>query len=308
MKRPWPMRHVGLRVWSVVLAVMLWMLVAGQETVERGLRIPLELQQFPPGLELQGDPPSLIDVRVRGESGALGRVAPGDIVAVLDLRTARPGRRLYTLTQEQVRAPFGIRVMQVTPPSLVLTFENSATRIIPVVPSVEGDPAPGFLVGPVTANPGTVEVIGPESAVKRATEAITESVSVTGARENVTDMVTVGFQDPMLRLRTVTTVSVTVGILPAPAERTLRGRPVRLRGPGAAVQAQALPAAADITIRGAYQTLDRLDVDAVVPFVDLSGLGVGEYSLAVRVDAPQGVGVTSVQPANVQVRISSVKP
>ena len=65
---------------------MLWLVVSGEETVERGLRVPLELQQFPPGLELQGDAPSLVDVRVRGASGTLSRVGPGDIVAVLDLK------------------------------------------------------------------------------------------------------------------------------------------------------------------------------------------------------------------------------
>ena len=46
------------------------------------------------------------------------------------------------------------------------------------MPPVEGRPAPGFVVGTVTAEPPTVEVIGPESAVERATEALTEPVSV----------------------------------------------------------------------------------------------------------------------------------
>jgi hypothetical protein len=107
----WPFRHFGLKVWSVVLAVALWLAVTGDESVERGLRVPLELQQFPAGLELQGDAPALVDVRVRGESSALGRVGAGDIVAVLDLKTARPGRRLFQLTPEQVRVPFGVEVV-----------------------------------------------------------------------------------------------------------------------------------------------------------------------------------------------------
>ena len=89
--------------------------VAGEETVERGLRVPLELQQFPAGLELQGEPPTLVDVRVRGASGTLEPRRAGDIVAVLDLRGARPGRRLFQLTPEQVRVPFGVEVVQVTP-------------------------------------------------------------------------------------------------------------------------------------------------------------------------------------------------
>ena len=104
----WPFRHLGLKVLSVALAVLLWMVVAGEETVERGLLIPLELQQFPVGLELEGSPPSLVDARVRGSSGTLSRLSSGDVVAVIDLRGARVGRRLFPLTPDQVRAPFGV--------------------------------------------------------------------------------------------------------------------------------------------------------------------------------------------------------
>ena len=71
----WPFRHLGLKLLSFGLAVSLWMVVAGEETVERGLRVPLELQQFPSGLELQSEPPSTVDVRVRGASSALGNSA-----------------------------------------------------------------------------------------------------------------------------------------------------------------------------------------------------------------------------------------
>ena len=37
MKRMWPFRHLGLKLTSVGLAVLLWMTVSGEETVERGL-------------------------------------------------------------------------------------------------------------------------------------------------------------------------------------------------------------------------------------------------------------------------------
>src|SRR3954464_4648967 len=89
MRAIWPFRHVGLKLISIAIAVLLWMVIAGEETVERGLRVPLELQQFPPGLELLGDVPTTAEVRVRGASGTLSRVSPGDIVVLLDLRSAR---------------------------------------------------------------------------------------------------------------------------------------------------------------------------------------------------------------------------
>src|SRR5947208_9000988 len=91
----WPFRHLGLKVLSLGVALLLWMVVSGEEAVERGLRVPLELQQVPAGLELSGDIPATVDVRVRGASGTLSRVAAGDVVAVLDLRGARAGRRLF---------------------------------------------------------------------------------------------------------------------------------------------------------------------------------------------------------------------
>ena len=37
--------------------------------------------------------------------------------------------------------------------------------------AVDGRPAPGYIVGPASADPASVEIIGPESAVRRATEA-----------------------------------------------------------------------------------------------------------------------------------------
>ena len=307
MKRMWPFRHFGLKVWSVLLAMMLWMIVSGEETVERGLRVPLELQQFPAGLELQVDAPSLIDVRVRGSSGALSRVAPGDIVAVLDLRAVRAGRRLFQITPEQIRVPFGVQVVQVTPASVALSFENSATRQVPIVPSVEGSPAPGFIVGTLTSDPATVEVIGPESAIERVTEALTEPVSVVDATQDVTATVTVGLPDPLLRLKAPRMALVKVQVLPGPVERTLERRPVRLRGTPNGLTARTTPLAVDVVLREGPQGLGIVDPGDLIAFVDLSGLGPGEYMLGVRIDAPHEAGVARINPATVHVRITSGK-
>ena len=74
MKAPWPFGHLGLKALSVAFAAILWFIVSGEETVERGLRVPLEFQQFPAGLELQEEMPSTVDVRVRGGSGTLSRL------------------------------------------------------------------------------------------------------------------------------------------------------------------------------------------------------------------------------------------
>jgi YbbR domain-containing protein len=305
MRAFWPFRHIGLKLLSVAIAVMMWLAIGGEETVERGLRVPLELQQFPAGLELVGDVPTTADVRIRGAIGTVGRVAPGDILAVLDLTSARPGERLFHLTPEHVRAPFGVEVVQVTPPTVAVVFENTASRVVPVKPAIEGRPAPGFVVGAVSADPSSVEVVGPESAIRRATEALTEPVPVEGARRRVQESVTVGTLDPALRLMTPRAATVTVDIVPAPLEQTVRDRPIHLRNLSPNLTARATPSVVDVTVRGNKEALSRMEPDDATAFVDLAGLGAGEYTLTVRAESSRDAGVTRIEPASIQVRISS---
>jgi YbbR domain-containing protein len=303
----WVFGNLWLKLLSLGLALMLWMVVSGEETVERGLRVPLELTQVPAGLELLGDVPATVDVRVRGASGTLSRVAAGEVVAVLDLHTAQSGRRLFPLTPEQVRVPFGVEIMQVLPSAVTMAFEMSASREVPIVPAVDGRPAPGYVIGPLTAEPRLVEIIGPESAVKRATEVVTEPVSVAGATTHVKQSVILGLLDPALRLKTARSATVTVQIVPAPLERVLRNQPVHLRNLGPNLQAEAVPAAVDLTVRGNRETLGRVAADDLTAYVDLAGLGPGQYSLTVHADSSRDAGVTRVTPDAVQVRVTSGK-
>jgi YbbR domain-containing protein len=307
MRLIWPFGHVGLKLLSLGVALMLWMIVSGEEMVERGVRVPLELQQFPGELELRDDAPSTVDVRLRGASGALSRVSPGDIVAVIDLRGVRPGRRLFHLTPDHVRSPFGVEVVQVTPSTVAMVFEASASRQVPVAPAIEGRPAPGYVIGKVSSDPETVEVVGPESAVKRVSEAMTEPVSVAGARDPIHENVTVGFLDPALRLKAPRAASVVVDVVPAPLERLMRSRPLHLRNLAPALSAEAVPSAVDVNLRGSREALGRVDPDDIAAYVDLAGLGAGQYTLTVHADASRDTGVTRTEPATVQVRVSRVK-
>jgi YbbR domain-containing protein len=159
----------------------------------------------------------------------------------------------------------------------------------------------------MTADPKDVEVIGPESAVRRVTEALTEPVSVSGARDHVRQSVILGLIDPSLRLKNARAATVTVQIVPAPLERTLRSRPVHLRNVPPNLEAQAIPSAVELTLRGSREALARVEADDIVAYVDLAGLGPGEYSLTVHADSSPEAGVTHVEPSSVQVRISSGK-
>ncbi|HEY3384811.1 MAG TPA: CdaR family protein [Vicinamibacterales bacterium] len=298
-----PFRHLGLKFLAIAIAVALWFTVAGERTVERSLRVPLELQNMPEQLELIENPPATVEVRIRGASGTLSTLGTGDVVGMVDLSSARAGRRLFHLTTSHVRAPFGVEVAQVTPSTVSLLFERSGTRRVPVVPVVEGEPAPGYVAGPATSDPIGVDVVGPESALGRLKEAMTEPISISGAKRRVRETVTVGIADAGLRLKSAANAVVTIDVYPAPIDRTLAQVPVHLRGVGLGLSGQVFPATLTVTTQGPKDVLESLQADSLLAFVDLAGLGPGRYNLPVRVEPRQGFLVLRVEPATVRVRI-----
>ena len=299
-----PFAHGGLKIVSVALALLLWMMVSSQRaSVERGLRIPLELQNLPGNLEMVEPPQESVDVRVRGTADALSRITSGDLIATIDLSSAQPGRRLFHLSPERVKAPFAVDVTQVTPATVAIRFEPSATRIVPVNPSIEGDPAPGFIVGAIVAEPATVEVVGPESVLRTVTEAITEPIWVGSARSDVRSSAVVGVADEGVRISSARTAVVSVEILPAPAEKQLSNVPVRPRNLANGLTARISPPSVRVRVQGTQEAIARIRDTSVVAYVDLQGIAEGEYGLPVRLEPTAGVGVDQLDPTIVSIQI-----
>jgi YbbR domain-containing protein len=298
-----PFRNIGLKFLSICIAALLWLVVAGDRVVERAIRVPIEFQNLPQGLEIVGDPLEAVDVRLRGSSGTLGRIAPGDTSAVIDLRSARPGRRLFHITSAQVKVPYGLDVVQIAPATLPIAFENSAIRVVQVRPSVEGRPAPGYELGGITTNPATVEVVGPESALRGLDEAMTEPVSIANATRPIREVVTVGVADPSIRLRSPQTATVTVQIVSGAATRTLSVVPVEVQNLDNGLRARATPASVSVTVRGTDEALRTLTVAALAASVDVAGAAAGDREAEVQVRTPPGVAVTSVRPPSVRLRL-----
>jgi len=297
-----PFRHLGLKFLAVVVAILLWLTVAGEPVVERSLVVPLELQNKPENLELI-NPPGSVNVHVRGLSSVLGQIDPGSVIAVLDLGSATPGRRIFHLAPGQVQAPSGVEILWVSPATITLQIEQSATKRVPISPSIEGEPAPGHVVGSITVSPQTVDVRGPASALKDVREATTDPVAIGGATGRVHVLVDVAVVDaPMVRLKSLQTARVTVEIVPAMALKTLARVPVRVRNLSASA-AQSVPPVVSVDVRGPATVVDALQPDSIVAFVDLAGLRPGRYNLPVQTEPFRDVEIVRTEPARVRIRI-----
>jgi YbbR domain-containing protein len=296
-----PFRNVGLKVAALGLAVLLWVTISGQQ-VERNVLVQLQFRNIPGTLELSGDAPRTVDVRVSGAAGLISALEPYQVVATIDLTDARPGLRVFPLTNEQISVPLGVEVKSVDPATISLTLEKSGSARVPIKPTIDGEPAPGFEVADVTWTPQMVDVVGPETRLADLDAVVTERISIEGAKSNVVDTVSVGVTDSAVRLRQAQSARVTIRIVPAPLAR-FPNLAVDVQHLQAGRRATVQPADVSVTVRGSADAVRQLRDGQMRPYVDATGLRPGRYNLQVRVDPPEGMVVVSVSPTTVAVRV-----
>jgi hypothetical protein len=258
------LKNLPLKAASLGLAMLLWLVIAGQKSSERGLVVPVEFQNLPRGLELSGDIVNTVEVRLRASPGIIHAIGARDASAQVDLREVTAGERIVHLTPEAIRVPFGVRVMKITPSLLTLHFEPTLEKVIPVRPRVSGKPAEGYEVAELVSDPPEVRVGGGRSRVEALTTAFTEAVSVEGASANVTASVNVGLEDAGLRVEGDARVRVVARVREVSETRNFDGLLVRVRDG----EAQVHPTAVRVTLSGPASVLRKLqppDIGVFVP-------------------------------------------
>jgi YbbR domain-containing protein len=296
LRGDWP-----LRLASLALALGLWFVIAGKQTAERGVVVPVELRNVPRDLELTGDAVNAVDVRVRASPGLINSLDAGKVLATIDLAGAEEGERIVQLTPATIQVPYGFRIVKITPSLLTLNLERTQRKTIPVRPRVIGRPSPGFEVAEVTCEPPQVQVAGPRSRVQEIESAFTEPVSVEATDRTATELVNVGLEDPLLRLEGGSRVRVTAVVREVQETRRFedlgvvaRGRPARL-----------VPSRVGVSVTGPASQLKALQAGDLQPYVTLPSAGSVPARLAVSVElAPghPGVSVLETRPAEVSVR------
>jgi YbbR domain-containing protein len=295
-----PHGDMPLRLASLALAVGLWFVIAGKQTAERGLAVPVELRNVPRDLELTGDPVNTVDVRVRASPGLIDSLDAGKILATIDLAGAEEGEKIVQLTPDQIRVPFGFRVVKITPALLTLKLEKIDRKTVPVRPRLIGRPAPGYEVAAVESDPPEVRVAGPRSRVQEIESAFTEPVSVEGLDHSVEELVNVGLEDPLLRLEGGNSVKVTARIRETQETRAFEGLRVVARGRAARLD----PSRVVVVVGGPAAQVRALAAADVRPYVVVPAEAKGAMKLPLAVEIAAGhpeISVVETRPAELSV-------
>ncbi len=218
--------NIGLKAISLLLALLLWLQVAGQQTVQQKLALPVDFVNMAPETEISNDYVRRVDVVLSSRQGT-SNFEDGSLTVRIDLRGSIPGaEKSYPLTADNISGrPSGVEVVSISPTSIRLLLENTVRKSIAVVPELVGEPAEGFQVTKVQAP--RVTIIGPQSRVQEVSEAQTEPIGITGLSSTLVTNVAVDIGEVALRMEPVS-VDIIVTIEEERREVQVRRIPIEL--------------------------------------------------------------------------------
>jgi uncharacterized protein (TIGR00159 family) len=107
------------------LVTVLWLLLAGQQDFEVALRVPLNLRNLPPTLEILEPIKPEIQITVRGLRKDASTLSEKNVQAELDLSPAGFGTRVFRITRDQIILPNDrVYVVNIRPLQMEFKFEE----------------------------------------------------------------------------------------------------------------------------------------------------------------------------------------
>lgn len=293
------LENLNLKVLSVLLAVLIYLVVRRDTVREFTVPIQFGTANVPTGWVFVGDRPDEIRVDVRGRWSGIRELFAnqGRRKFVADLRNYRDGTR-FKLAKQDVKKQLGVpgvEVLEIRPSAIDVRLERLARRKVKVQVSTTGEPAEGFSVGPrgITVSPEIVEVEGPASLVKQVRRVRAAPIDLSGADSDLkVRSKLLGLAGKGLRLN-VPEVEVAIKLDEGRLVRTLKGRPIVVRGCPDGIRCVLEPSEVNVTVKGLVRAVnafvDQLPDNLV--FADV-GPAIARKERRIRLQTPAVEGLS----------------
>lgn len=301
MKWGWLFDNLGLKLFALALAVLLYLHVLTDRTIEQTLYFPVQVEALPDSLSLASNVPAEVGVRLRGTGKQLLRLRYSKPPLKISLAGVAPGMFQRALGPADV--PLGgtasVTVIEVMDPAEIrLEVTKRASRMVPVVVPLVGEPARGLMVaGAPMIRPATVRVSGPASWVARQETLRTEPVSIAGRRDTL-ELVQALVTPPSWADASPGSVLVVIPI-DAEAHKTLTLE-LEVRGIRGELRAEVRPATIRATWHGPRSLAFAIDARNLEARVDAGRRGRGLWTLPVVVTG-RGADQLELEPDSVRV-------
>jgi diadenylate cyclase len=127
----WFTYRLGTKAFALGVALALWMAVAGQQSAEMALTVPIEYQRIATGVELRGEIPAEVTIRLRGSQLALAALRASSLRLHVSLERVRDGLNYIALTAHHLDLPPGVELTDMRPAFLAIEVRKKESVAAP---------------------------------------------------------------------------------------------------------------------------------------------------------------------------------
>jgi YbbR domain-containing protein len=289
--------HLGTKLISVIIAIVLWGVVLGSRNVEVIKEIPLEVIT-PADIVPANEIPDRISFRLSGPKAFLRGVLDRKEEPIrVNLAGAKPALVTYRFFSDNIRVPIGVKVLSINPTAILIKLEYLKRRDVPVRLEIKGSPPDGYRVVKAELKPEVVRIKGAESRVDSMTEVSTVPIDVSHLKKTLDREVSLDLTRFNVQLDSALP-RATVELEAMSANFRIKNVDVHVVS---SYKVRLEEKTVTVLIRANAKDLQSLDRGHVFGVIDLSGKPRGKYNEPVQVTLPDTVGLVRVIPERVNV-------
>ncbi len=306
--RHWLLRDLGTKLLALFLGALLWFYARGEVVDTQTIPVKLDIKTEEDVIVTVPGGTTTIELEVQGKKSDIERLQQAQLSVVVFAQLdageddASP---TVTLSEKNVTGMGGnVNIISFKPPKITLKLSRKGQQPKQVEVQIQGSPPPGYEVGDILVLPSTVTVEGPKTLLATVDTVRTGPVYVPPNQRTWFGTRQVAI-DPHVEGGEITckeTVQVYVEVRLVRAKVTIEGIPVRIQyAAGFKYQVKLKdPETATIAVDlvGPEGKLDEINkdpgnLDLIVAFVDVTGLGLSEVAQkrTVRFVLPPGVSL-----------------
>ena len=201
-----------MKLLSLVFALVLWFFVMGEQDLEKGFAIPVELANLPEGLIVSNDVPSLLDVRISGPRSVLMNLEQSDLAIDIDLDGLGTGVASFKRLEERFNLSRNLKITRTSPSVIEVRLERIRSKRVSVKVVMGEDLPAGFEIAEIAVKPTHVEISGAGSELKLVNDVQTDPIPLAEVQEDFVQTVSLDYAGKFTALKDDKTVEVTVSV------------------------------------------------------------------------------------------------
>jgi len=291
---------------SLVLAIVLWFNVGGEQKVDTSVMIPVEVINLSRDLVISNQFKKQIEVAVNGPRSLILEIEKQQITRQIDLTKATPGTTVITNDLDSIPMPRGITVLRVQPSSIILSLDKLVQKHFEINPVTAGNPMPGYILKGLRMDPEVISVTGPETVLAPYKVFRTKVININGMNKSVQQQIPLDLEPAIVDLigETTITADITIGFEVVEKEYTLMFAKPVVGSEKTVKKVKVLASLPKLLLDRKLSVKDMLSATVLEDWE--SGIGTVQIVQSEKIDLP--IEIIRVDPALIEIPIQAALP